>query len=348
MSKQPRVVSFGEILLRLNPPGHLRFEQADRFRAHYGGAEANVAVSLANFGLDSAFVTRLPDNRLTEACLQSLRRYLVDLSGVYRGGKRLGIYFLEVGSTQRGSQVVYDRADSSMTTIQTGTIDWEKELRGADWFHWSGITPALSQSAADVCLEGCRAANRLGVPVSLDLNYRSKLWNYGKEPHEVMPELGACCDFIQGDPETSNTYFKLGVEDVEFNPDEPIDGTRLRPFVEKLHGHFDRCKYVAQTLRASINADHNRWSGILYDGARLYTTRTFEITDMVDRIGGGDSFMAAIIYGMLMFGNDYQRALDFAVAASCLKHTIVGDVNLARVEEVEQLMHSRGKGSVSR
>ena len=343
-----RVVTFGEILLRLNPFDHLRLEQADCFRAHYGGAEANVAASLTKLGIDSAFVSRMTDSRLAIAAKQSLLQHGVDLTGIYTGGKRMGIYFLEVGAVQRGSKVVYDREDSGMATIKAGMIDWEKELRGADWFHWTGITPALSQGAADACLEACQTANRLGVQVSVDLNYRSKLWQYGKQPHEVMPALGECCDFMQADPETANTFFDLGVATVERTEDHSFDGEQFRPFVKKLTGRFERCKYVAMTLRASVNADHNNWSALLYDSQKLYTTRTYEITDMVDRIGGGDSFMAAIIYGVLTYPDDLQRALDFATAASCLKHTIVGDVNLASVEEIEYLMNHRGKGTVDR
>ncbi len=347
MSASPkRVVTFGEILLRLNPPGYLRLEQTDRFKAYYGGAEANVAATLSLLGLDCAFVTRLPDSKLATAALQHLRQFKVDLSGVYTGGKRIGLYFLEVGAVQRGSYIIYDREDSGMATIQPGTIDWEKEFRGADWFHWTGITPALSQGAADVCLEACQAANRLGVKVSLDLNYRSKLWQYGKHPNEIMPALGECCDFMQADPDTANTFFDLGVAPIEKS--KKFKDSNFRPFVERLTERFDRCKYVAMTLRASINANHNNWSGILYDRDRLYRARTYEITDMVDRIGGGDSFMGAIIYGVLTYPDDLQRALDFATAASCLKHTIVGDINLATVEEVESLMHSEGRGSVER
>ena len=343
-----RVVTFGEILLRLNPFGHLRLEQADRFKAHYGGAEANVAASLTKLGIDTAFVSRMPDSRLATAAKQSLRQHGVDLSGIYAGGKRLGVYFLEVGAVQRGSKVIYDREDSGMATIAAGMIDWEKELRGADWFHWTGITPALSQGAADACLEACQAANRLGVKVSVDLNYRSKLWQYGKQPNEVMPALGECCDFMQADPDSANTYFDLGVEEVAPSEDHRLHGEQFQPFVRKLTDRFQRCTYVAMTLRASINANHNNWSALLYDSRQLYTTRTYEITDMVDRIGGGDSFMAAIIYGVLTYPDDLQRALDFATAASCLKHTIVGDVNLASVDEVEYLMNHRGKGSVER
>ena len=347
--KTPKVVTFGEIMLRLNPPDKLRFEQADNFQARYGGAEANVAVSLANYGVDSHYVSRLPaDNPLAEAALQSLRRYNIDCQDSVRGGRRMGVYYLEFGAVQRASRVVYDREGSGMATLEPGMIDWEAALDGADWFHWTGITPALSQSAADSCLEAVETAHRLGVNISLDLNYRGKLWGYGKKPIDVMPELAQYATLVSGDPMTANTFFGTDFDDVDFADDEPLDGERMRPFAEGLKKHLPNCKYVTSTLRASINADHNRWSAILLTEDGLLTTKDYELTDMVDRIGGGDSYMGALLYGLTRANKNDQYALDFATAASCLKHTIYGDVNLVSVGEVEELLAGGGSGKVKR
>ncbi len=343
-----KVVTFGEIMLRLNPPGHLRFSQADTFEARYGGGESNVAVALANYGMDSHFVSRLPDNDLGECALQALRKYNVKTDGVLRGGERLGIYFLEMGAVQRGSKVVYDRDHSAMATIEAGMIDWDEVFKDADWFHWTGITPAISQGAADACLEAVRAANRLGVPVSTDLNYRKKLWNYGKDPMEVMPAIVECCDVILGNEEDAEKHFGLHPEAVDVTSGAEMDGKAYLPVLKELMNKFPRCKMTITTLRGSISASHNSWSGVLYDGETLFETGTYQITDIVDRVGGGDSFMSALIYGLLTYKDDKQKALDFAVAASCLKHTIMGDANLVTVDEVEKLMEGDGSGRVSR
>ena len=336
-------------MLRLNPPARLRFGQADHFRARYGGAEANVAVSLANYGVDSHYVTRLPaDNPLADAALQSLRRYGIDCRHAVRGGAHLGIYFIEFGAAQRPSRVMYDRADSGMASLAPGMIDWERVLEGADWLHWSGITPALSATAAAACREALEIAHARGVSVSLDLNYRSKLWNYGQRPDEVMPELAEYATLISADPQTANTMLGLDVSDVEFEEGEPLDGQRLRPFAEAVRARFSRCRYVTTTLRAAINADHHRWSAVLWADGELLTTRTYELTGIVDRIGGGDSFMGALLYGLTRPQAEAQYALDFATAASCLKHTISGDVNLVSVAEVEELLRGEGSGKVKR
>ena len=336
-------------MLRLNPPAKLRFGQADHFRVRYGGAEANVAVSLANYGIDSQYVTRLPDDHaLAEAALQSLRQHNVGCRGTVRGGKRMGVYYLEVGSVQRPSRVIYDRDDSGMATLAPGMIDWDLALEGADWFHWSGITPALSQSAADACHEAVEAAHARGVKISLDLNYRGKLWNYGKRPVDVMPGLAEYTTLVSADPQTANTFFGTDFKDVDFDEDEPLNGRRMQPFAEGLRTLLPNCRYVTNTLRASINADHNRWSAILLTGDGLLTTRDYELTDMIDRIGGGDSFVGALLYGLTREDQDDQYALDFATAASCLKHTIHGDVNLVSVAEVEELMRGNDSGKVKR
>jgi len=335
-------------MLRLSPPGHLRFSQANSFDVIYGGGESNVAVALANYGMESTFVTRLPENDMGDCARNALRGRGVDTSMIDRGGDRLGIYFLEIGAVARGSKVVYDRAHSAMADIKPGMIDWEKVFDGADWFHWTGITPALSQGAADACLEAIQTANRMGVPVSTDLNYRKKLWKYGKRPQEVMPALVEGCDVILGNEEDAEKHFDIHPEGLDVTKGHTVDAESYLPVMKALMDRFPRCKKAVVTLRGSISASHNSWAGTLYDGVTQYSTRTYQITDIVDRVGGGDSFMSGLIYGLLSYPNDDQRALDFAVAASCLKHTIFGDANLVTVDEVEKLMEGDGSGRVSR
>jgi 2-dehydro-3-deoxygluconokinase len=345
----PKVITFGEIMLRLSTPGYLRFGQARQFDATFGGGEANVAVSLANYGIDAAFVTRLPDNDIARACIKDLRSYGVDTSKIVLGGDRVGIYFLETGAVARPSKVVYDRAGSAIATIQPGMIDWKKVFEGADWFHWTGITPALSQGAADVCLEAVRAANALGVTVSCDLNYRKNLWKYGKTAGEVMPALVEGCDIILGNEEDADKVFGIKPEGFDVTATGgAIDQGRFRSVGEQLMKRFPRAKKVIITLRGSINANHNTWGGVLWDGRTLYESPRYDITHIVDRVGGGDSFMGGLIYGLLSFPGDDQRALNFAVAASCLKHTIFGDYNQVTVAEVENLMKGDASGRVAR
>ena len=344
----PKVITFGEIMLRLSTPGYLRFGQARQFDATFGGGEANVAVSLANYGIDAAFVTRLPDNDIAKACIKDLRSYGVDTSKIVFGGDRVGIYFLETGAVARPSKVVYDRAGSSIATIQPGMIDWKKVFEGADWFHWTGITPALSQGAADVCLEAVRAANALGVTVSCDLNYRKKLWKYGKSASEVMPALVEGCDLILGNEEDAEKEFGIKPEGFDVTATGgAIDQGRFRSVGEQLMKRFPRAKKVIITLRGSINANHNTWGGVLWDGAKLYESPRYDITHIVDRVGGGDSFMGGLLYGLLAYDTD-QQAIEFAAAASCLKHTIIGDYNRVTVAEVEGLIKGGGSGRVSR
>ena len=336
-------------MLRLSTPGYLRFGQARQFDATFGGGEANVAVSLANYGIDAAFVTRLPDNDIAKSCLKDLRSYGVDTSRIIFGGDRLGIYFLETGAVARPSKVVYDRAGSSIATIQPGMIDWKKVFEGADWFHWTGITPALSQGAADVCLEAVRAANELGVTVSCDLNYRKNLWKYGKTAGEVMPALVEGCDVILGNEEDADKVFGIKPEGFDVTATGgAIDQRRFQSVGEQLMKRFPRAKKVIITLRGSINANHNTWGGVLWDGSTLYQSPRYDITHIVDRVGGGDSFMGGLIYGLLSFPGDDQKALNFAVAASCLKHTIFGDYNQVTVAEVENLMKGDASGRVAR
>ena len=336
-------------MLRLATPDYLRFSQAKELTATFGGGEANVAVSLANYGVEVDFVTRLPQNDIAAACVGELRRYGVGVNNIVYGGERLGIYFLETGAVARPSKVVYDRAHSSISTIEPGMIDWENVLADADWFHWTGITPAISASAAEVCLEACRVANRMGVTVSCDLNFRKNLWKYGKTAGEVMPALVECCDVILGNEEDAEKVFGIKPEGFDVAATEgKVEQAAFESVCRQLVERFPRAKKVIITLRGSINANHNTWGGVLYDGERLYSSPRYDITHIVDRVGGGDSFMGGLIYGLREFAGDDERALRFAVAASALKHTIYGDFNLVTVAEVENLMRGDGSGRVSR
>jgi len=342
-----KVVTFGEIMLRLNPPGFLRFGQAKSFDVAFGGGEANVSVSLANFGLATDFVTRLPKNDLGDACLACLRSYDVGTTKVLRGGSRIGIYFLENGAVQRGSKVVYDREGSSIATIKKGMLDWETVFADADWFHWTGITPAVSESLCEVCLEGILKARQMGLTVSCDLNYRAKLWKWGKKAGEVMPEMVRHCDIAVGNEEDADQVFGIKAPDIDVVAGR-VEAEKFGAVAEGLKKAFPNLKLIAITLRGSLSASHNTWSGILYDGTRLYTGPVFNITDIVDRVGGGDAFVGGLIYGLRTYGDNLQKALDFAVAASCLKHSIVGDFNMVSVEEAEKIMSGEVSGRVSR
>jgi len=342
-----RVVTFGEIMMRLAPPGFQRFGQARSLDVVYGGGEANVAVSLASFGMPVDYVTRLPANELGDACAMFLRQYGVGTSKIVRGGERLGIYFLEMGAMQRASKVVYDRSNSAIATIQRGMVDWQTVLVDADWFHWTGITPAISASLADVCLEGVQAAHAKGLTVSCDLNYRSKLWKWGKKAGEVMSELVRYCSVAVGNEEDAAQVFGIHAPDTDITSGQ-VDAAKYRSVCDKLVERFPSLKTVAITLRGSLSASHNTWSGILWHEGQVYTAPVYDLTHIVDRVGGGDAFVAGLIYGLNTYQGDAQRALDFAVAASCLKHSIVGDVNLVTVDEVEKLMGGDVSGRVSR
>ena len=341
-----KVVTFGEIMLRLSPPGMLRFGQARSFDAIYGGGESNVAVSLANYGVPVDFVTRLPANDLSDACIQYLRQYGVGVSQIVRGGERLGIYFLELGAVQRGSKVVYDRAHSSMATIEAGMIDWRAVFADADWFHWTGITPAISAGAAAACREAIQVAREMGLTVSCDLNYRKNLWKWGKAASEVMPELVALCDVAVGNEEDAAKVFDIHAPEADVTAGK-VEADTYRFVCEALHQRFSRLKTIAITLRGSISASHNTWSGVLWREGAFYTGAQYDITHIVDRVGGGDSFVGGLIYGLRIY-DDPQQALDFAIAASCLKHSIFGDFNLVTVAEVEKLMRGDASGRVSR
>ena len=334
--------------MRLAPPGYLRFSQTNTFDAIYGGGESNVAVSLANYGIPVDFVTRLPDNDIGKCALMEMRKRGVNTDNIVFGGERLGIYFLETGAVSRGSKVVYDRAHSSISSIESGMIDWDQVFDGAQWFHWTGITPAISQGAADVCLEAIQAANEKGITVSTDLNYRKKLWKYGKSPAEIMPQLVEGCDVILGNEEDAEKHFDIHPDQVDVTKGESMDAEAYISVCKKLMERFPRAKKVIITLRGSISASHNTWSGVLYNGSEFHNAPTYQITHIVDRVGGGDSFMGGLIYGLLNYPDEDQKALEYAVAASCLKHTIYGDANQVTIDEVEKLMAGDASGRVSR
>ena len=342
----PTVVTFGEIMLRLKPPEFLRFAQARAFEATYGGGEANVAVALANFGIDARYVTALPDNDIGHACENYIRQFGVDTSHIVWQGDRLGIYFLEAGAVQRPSKVIYDRAGSAVSEVKLGDVDWKAVFDAADWFHWTGITPAISEGAAAVCLEGVRAAKEMGLTVSCDLNYRKNLWKWGKKAGEVMPELVQHCDIAIGNEEDADKVFGITAEGIDVEGGK-VDAALYRSVAEQLVTKFPSLKQVAITLRGSISASHNTWSGVLYDGTKMHVGPQYDIVPIVDRVGGGDSFAAGLICAMLG-GKSAQEAIDFAVAASCLKHTIVGDFNTVTVDEVEKLVTGGGGGRVQR
>lgn len=344
-----KVITFGEIMLRLATPNYLRFSQAESFSATFGGGEANVAVSLAGYGIETQFITRLPENDIAKSCVMELRKHGVGTDHILYGGDRLGIYFLETGAVARASKVVYDRAHSSISTIEKGSINWEEVFAGADWFHWTGITPALSQEAADMCLEAIQAANRLGITVSCDINFRKNLWKYGKTASEVMPKLTEGCDVILGNEEDAEKVFGIKPENFDVTATHgEVDPAEFESVCRQMMSRFTRASKVIITLRGSINANHNTWGGVLFNGESLLQSKRYDITHIVDRVGGGDSFMGGLIYGLLTYPQNDQMALEFAVAASCLKHTIYGDFNLATVSEVETLMGGDGSGRVSR
>ncbi|MDR3226395.1 MAG: sugar kinase [Prevotellaceae bacterium] len=344
-----KVVTFGEIMLRLATPDYLRFNQSNHLISTFGGGEANVAVSLANYGISVDFITRLPENDIADWCIAELRKYNVGTRHIIKGGNRVGIYYLETGAVARPSKVVYDRAHSSIAEIQSGMINWQEIFKDAQWFHWTGITPAISQGAADVCLEAVKAANEMGITVSCDLNYRKNLWKYGKKASEIMPALVDCCDIILGNEEDAEKVFGIkpeGFDVLQTNGD--VDVQEFESVCRQLMNKFSRTKKVIITLRGSINANHNTWGGCLYDGNKFYQSKRYDITHIVDRVGGGDSFMGGLIYGLLTYTDNNQSALDFAVASSALKHTIYGDFNLVTTAEVEQLMKGDGSGRVVR
>ncbi|MCD4734923.1 MAG: sugar kinase [Bacteroidales bacterium] len=341
-----KIITFGEIMLRLATRDYKRFSQTTNFKASFGGGEANVAVSLSNFGMDTQFVSCIPNNDIGNTCMKELQKHGVGTHHMLRGGDRLGIYFLETGAVNRPGKVIYDRAFSAFSQLEKGMINWDMVFKDATWFHWTGITPAISQSTAEVCLEAIQKANEKGMTVSCDLNYRSKLWKYGKTAREVMPELVAGCDIILGNEEDAEKTLGIKAKGANVLSGD-VKAEEYRPASEQIMKCFPKAKKVVTTLRGSISASHNTWSGVLYDGKTLFKAHEYNITHIVDRIGGGDAFMAGLIYGLITF-NDDQKVLNFAAAASCLKHTIHGDFNLVTVEEVEKLMSGDQSGRVVR
>lgn len=332
-------------MLRLAPPGFERFLQSPQFQATFGGGEANVAVSLAAFGFSAAFVTALPENAIADAAIAELRRFGVDTSRTVRRKGRVGIYFLEAGANQRPSKVVYDRDYSSIALAQPGEIDWDAVLDGAAWFHVTGITPALSASAAALALQAVQKARAKGLTVSCDLNYRKNLWKWGKPPAEVMRELVTFVDVAIANEEDVQKALGIQAEvDVESGK---LDRAQYEKLTARVLAEFPNLKAIAITLRESHSASHNGWAACLNDHERFLASRQYEITHIVDRVGGGDSFAAGLIYGMLAL-QDRQEALEFAVAASCLKHSVIGDFNRVSVEEVKALLKGGGSGRVQR
>jgi 2-dehydro-3-deoxygluconokinase len=349
-----KIVTFGEIMLRLSPPNFQRFIQARSFDVIYGGGEANVAATLANYGQAVEYVTRLPANDVGDACLNFLRQYGIGTRHIVRGGDRLGIYFLEMGSAQRGSKVIYDRAGSAIATVEPGMIDWRTVFAGADWFHWTGITPAISEGTATVCLEAVRTAREMELTISCDLNYRRKLWKWGKTPDEVMPELVSMCDVAVGNEEDADKVFGIRAPEADVTAGKVEAGAYVY-VCDELAKRFPSLRTIAITLRGSLSASHNTWSAILWarsgqgqrEEGQVYTAPRYDVIPIVDRVGGGDSFCGGLIYGLRTY-DSVQLALNFATAASCLKHTIPGDFNLVSVAEVEKLMGGDVSGRVSR
>lgn len=340
-----KVVTFGEIMMRLQTPGHQRYIQAQNFEVEYGGGEANVCASVANYGGTACFVTKLPDNPIGEACLSQLRKYNICTKHIARGGERLGIYFCEKGASQRASNVVYDRAHSSIATAAKADFDWDAIFEGADWFHFTGITPALSDETADICLDACKKAKEKGVKISCDLNFRKKLWTTEKAG-KVMGELMKYVDVCIANEEDAEKVFGIHAANTDVTGGK-ISDEGYKDVARQLVERFG-CSHIAITLRESISASENDWSALLYDAKEdgFFKSKKYHMT-IVDRVGGGDSFGGGLIYAMLA-GYSNQDAIEFAVAASCLKHTIEGDMNLVTLDEVKNLMKGDGSGRVSR
>lgn len=346
MKTDKKVVTFGEVMMRLTSPDYLRFTQTRSFNVIYAGAEVNVAIALANLGIPVDFITRLSENELGDACVNYIRQFGVGTNNIIRSEDRLGIYFVETGAVHRGNKVIYDRANSAFANIRPEMIDWDDVFSDARWFHWSGITPAVSKVAAETCLEAVKKAKQMGLTVSSDLNYRSKLWKWGKTPGEIMSNLMKHVDIVIGNEEDAEKVFGIKAPGADVMKGQ-IHAEKYRYVTKKLKERFPNLQQVAITLRQSINASHNKWSGVLYDGKTLYKSSNYDISHIVDRVGTGDAFSAGLIY-KLLDGSDCQKALDFAVALSCLKHTIYGDSCVIRLDEVEKLMKGVTSGRISR
>lgn len=340
-----KFLTFGEIMLRLKAPGLERFFQSPMLEATFGGGEANVAVSLANYGLDVAYLTVLPKNVLGDACIRELRRFGVDVSRIQRGPGRMGIYFLEPGANQLPSKVVYDRDYSAIALAKPGDIDWNKAFDGVGWFHITGITPAISETLMQLSLESVKAARGKGITVSCDLNYRKNLWKYGKTAPEVMAELAKYVDVAVANEEDCQK--SLGIKlDVDIEAGA-LDASKYEAMSAKVLAAYPNLRMIAITLRESVSADINGWAGCLNDRERFYVSRKYDIRDIVDRVGGGDAFAAGLMYGLNEL-KDKQDALEFAAAASCLKHSIIGDFNRVSLDDVNSLKVGAGSGRVQR
>jgi len=344
-----KVLTFGEIMLRLKAPGHERFFQSPMLEATFGGGEANVAVSLANYGMDAEFLTVLPKNDIAEACIRELRYFGVDTKKIVRGEGRMGIYYLEGGANQLPSKVVYDRAYSSIALAKPGDIDWDKAFEGVDWFHITGITPAISESAMELSLESVKEAKKRNITVSCDLNYRKNLWKYGKEPQEVLPPLMEQCDAFFG---TDDEYEKvLGMQLPQFAARDAAyrpDTAGYERASAEVAARFPRCRSIVFGLRSVLSANHHLISGTLYTGGRLHSTRVYDIDPVVDCVGVGDAFVGGLLYGMAAHPHDAQFALDFGTAACALKNTVPGDYNQFTAAEVEQLARGSVSGRIAR
>lgn len=338
-----KVITFGELMLRLAPEGYYRFVQVEKFLATFGGAEANVAVALANLGIDARYVTKLPKHEIGQLAVNSLRKHGVDTSFIVRGGDRVGAYYVEKGASQRPSKVIYDRAYSSIAMAKKEDFDWDKIFEGAEWFHFTGITPALGDNVIEICEEACKTAKKKGIKISCDLNYRKNLWSKQKAG-EVMGKLMQYVDLCIANEEDASDVFGITSTNTDVTSGS-LSHEGYKEVAKKLIEKFKFSK-VAITLRGSISANDNNWSALLYDGKEAYFSKNYLI-HIVDRVGGGDSFGAGLIYGML---NDYtfQDTIEFATAASCLKHSIEGDYNHVTVDEIQKLAGGDGSGRVQR
>ncbi|MFN0049026.1 MAG: PfkB family carbohydrate kinase [Cytophagales bacterium] len=333
------ITTFGEILLRLTTPNSFRITQTSAFEAVYGGSEANVSASLAHFGHKVQLITRLPENELSEAVLQTLIKYKVEIDNILKGGTRLGVYFLENGAGHRVAKEIYDRAESAMAEIKPGMVDWDKALENTTWFHWSGITPAISQSAADTCLEAIEVAEKKGIRISVDLNFREKLWQYGTQPSEVMPDMLKHCDIIFGGIDAPEKIFGIVPEDKSSTKGELLE-TDMISIAEQMLKRFPKTQLFSTTLKWIKNADHHQMQGMIFSkkGGELYLASVYDMPKILDKVGTGDAFMAGLIHGMIHFEDDLQEVVNFATAASVLKHYIHGEVNISTISEIEDLI----------